>query len=138
MFHPGPPFVSCKAFFCWLLLDLGLEFLRQSQTGCCWLEAWSRLARGMELGSASKLGGTEPHVNRQGMENRVSQVDGVSVPAPACWICGSVGRRLRKGTMASVCPSGWEGYPAALSMIPETSVPPCMTLVPFTLLRQWY
>ena len=33
-----------------------------------------------------------------GRSNSVSQVDGVSDMAPACWLCGG---RFRKGTMAS-------------------------------------
>ena len=40
-----------------------------------------------------------------GRANHVNQVDGVSNMAPACQLCGSVGRGLRKGTMASAHPN---------------------------------
>ena len=37
----------------------------------------------------------------QGRSNSVSQVDGVSDMAPACWLYG--GKDFRNGTMASAC-----------------------------------
>ena len=37
----------------------------------------------------------------QGGTNSVSQVDGVSDMAPACWLCESVEGGFRNGTMAS-------------------------------------
>ena len=44
----------------------------------------------------------------QGRANSVSQVDGVSDMAPACRLCGFMGRGLRKGIVASACLSVWE------------------------------
>ena len=44
----------------------------------------------------------------QGREIVLSQVDGVSDMAPACWLCDSVGGGFRKETMASACLSVWE------------------------------
>ena len=70
--------------------------------------------------------------NHQGGENSVSQVDGVSDMAPACWVCDGEGSEKGQWPM-----------PAFLSvrklcqvraLMPDTSVPPCMPLVPFKLL----
>ena len=47
---------------------------------------WSRVSEDLQGGSSS-----------------VSQVDGVSNMALACWLHGSAGRGLIKGTMASAC-----------------------------------
>ena len=53
-----------------------------------------------QLGWAHKLGGMKPlGVSRVGL----SQVDGISDMAPACWLCGFVGGVFRKRTMASDC-----------------------------------
>ena len=49
----------------------------------------------------------------------------------ACWLCGSVGGRLRK---SSAHPSVWDKTPPAPALMPDTSVAPCMPLVPFKLL----
>ena len=46
--------------------------------------------------------------NLEGRATSVSQVYGVSDTAPACWLCDSVGRGLRKGTMASASTFVWE------------------------------
>ena len=53
--------------------------------------------------------------NHQGGANSVGQVDGVSEMVPACQFCGSVGRALRKETMASATTSVWEKADAQLS-----------------------
>ena len=42
------------------------------------------------------------------LQGEANSVDGVSDMAPTCQVCASVGRGLRKGTMASVCLSVWE------------------------------
>ena len=58
--------------------------------------------------------------------------------APAFWLCGSQGTGLRKGTMASVHFSVWKKAlsPSAPTLMPDTSVPPCMPLVPLRLVPQ--
>ena len=43
--------------------------------------------------------------NHQGRTKSVGHVDGLSDVAPACWFCGSVGGRLRKGVVASASTS---------------------------------
>ena len=58
-----------------------------------------------QLGWAHKLGGMKPlGVSRVGL----SQVDGISDMAPACWLCGFVGGEFRKVTMASALLSVWD------------------------------
>ena len=47
------------------------------------------------------LGGAESLQIFGGRANSVSQMDGVSDMAPACWLCGSVVGGFRKGAMAS-------------------------------------
>ena len=56
---------------------------------------------------------------------------------PACQLCGSVGGGLRKWSMA-LCPpfSLEESCPSALTLLLDTSAPPCMPLLPFKLLTQ--
>ena len=73
--------------------------------------------------------------NYQGGANSVSQVDGVSEMAPACWPCGSLGR-APKGIAASVITSVWgKAAPTpAFAPMPGNSVPSHMSLVPFSLL----
>ena len=53
-----------------------------------------------QLGWARELGGAESLGISTG-SNSVSQVDGVSDMAPACWLRGSAGGGPRKRTMAS-------------------------------------
>ena len=67
----------------------------------------------------------------QGGVNIVSQVDGVSDMAPACWLCGSVGGGFKKGTMNGLCPPF---CPPALTLMPYASASPSMPLVPLKLL----
>ena len=58
--------------------------------------------------------------------------------APACCLCGSVRGGFRTGTMD--CPPFYlgESCPPTLILIPNTSVSPCIPLVPFKLLpRCW-
>ena len=75
-----------------------------------------------------QIGWDEVSENQQGRVNIVSQVD---MHPPA----GSGG--LSKGTMASASTSVWEkAAPLALSLKPDNSVPPHMSLVPFELLPQ--
>ena len=59
-----------------------------------------------QLGWARTLGGAES-LGISNVGQSVSQVDGISDMAPACWLC-SRGGRVRKGTMASFCLSVWE------------------------------
>ena len=55
--------------------------------------------------------------------------------APACWLCGSVWGEFRKGTIASAHLSIWEKCcPPAAVLVPDTSGPPCMPVVPSKLL----
>ena len=44
----------------------------------------------------------------RGEANSVSQVDGVSDMAPACWLCLFVGKRFTTVTIAADCLSVWE------------------------------
>ena len=55
--------------------------------------------------------------------------------ALACWLCGSVGGRVQKRDNGSLLTflSGRK-LPPALSLMPDTSVPLCLPLVPFKLL----
>ena len=55
------------------------------------LTAWVGLQFGWDRASGDLQGGA----------NNVSQVDGVSDTAPACWLCDYVGVGFRKRTMAS-------------------------------------
>ena len=55
-----------------------------------------------QLGWARTLGGAES-LGISNVGQSVSQVDGISDMAPACWLC-SRGGRVRKGTMASAGP----------------------------------
>ena len=57
-----------------------------------------------------------------GRANSVSKVDGISGMIPACWLCGFVGRGLRKGTLTSACLTIGE------KAVPSSSY---MPLVPF-------
>ena len=51
----------------------------------------------------------------------------------------SVGEGLRKGTVVSASTSIWEkDAPPGLTLMPDNSVPPHMSLVPFELLPQWW
>ena len=58
--------------------------------------------------------------------------------APDCWLCGSMGVGFRKGTMVSVTFLSERKLSPALALMPDTSVPPHMSLVPFKLLPQWW
>ena len=72
--------------------------------------------------------------NDQGGAKSVSQVDGVSDglhPLPALWLGGG----LRKGIMASDIAFLWEkASPQRLPLMPDSLVPPCISLMPFNLL----
>ena len=60
-----------------------------------------------------------------------SQVDGVLDMVPACCLCGSVGERLRKRTIASSSTFVWEkAASTALALMLDNSVSPCMLLMP--------
>ena len=53
---------------------------------------------------------------------------------PACLFCDSVGGGRRKGTMAPAHLSVWEkAVPQLLPLMPDTSFPPYIPLVPFKL-----
>ena len=68
----------------------------------------------------------------QGGANSVSHVGTVSDMAPACQLCGSVGGRVQNrdnGLCLLFCLG--ESYPPALALMSNTSVPPCVSLVPF-------
>ena len=69
--------------------------------------------------------------NNQGMVNSVSQADGHSDMAPASQrcVCVCLAGNLRKGTVTSASTP-------ALILMPDNSIPPCMSLVPFKLLPQ--
>ena len=68
----------------------------------------------------------------QGGANSDSQFDGVSDPAPTCWICvGRVWKRINASASISV----WDNAaPAALSLMPNYSFPPHISPVPLKLL----
>ena len=55
--------------------------------------------------------------------------------APACWLCGCWGRAQRRdnGFCLPFCLR--ESCPPAPTLMPDTSVPPCMSLAPFKLLH---
>ena len=73
--------------------------------------------------------------NRQDRATLVNQADGVSdMVLP---LFGCVVGRVQKGDNAAawpleLCPGG--SCPLALSLMPDTSISPCMLLVPFQLL----
>ena len=58
-----------------------------------WKSQWKQF--GQKAGWGGPLG------NHQDETNSVSQVDGDSDMMPTCWLCGSLGGGLRKGTVAS-------------------------------------
>ena len=70
----------------------------------------------------------------QDRANSVNHVDGVWAMAPAGWLCGTVGMGSEKGQWPLPPFSLGEGCPPDLTLIPDTSVSPCMPLVPFKLL----
>ena len=74
-----------------------------------------------QLPWACKLDGAESLRDLQGKSNSVSQVDGVSDVAPVCQLCGGEGLEKKK----------WP----VLALMPDTSVSPCIPLVPFELLE---
>ena len=58
--------------------------------------------------------------------------------ASICWLCCSVVGRAQKkdnGLYLPFCLG--ESYPLALALMPDTSAPPYIPLVPFKLLSQW-
>ena len=69
----------------------------------------------------------------QGEANSVSQIDGVSDLSPDCQLCGSVegGSEKVHGLYMTFCLE--EGCPAALALMPDTSVSPCIPLMPFNM-----
>ena len=68
----------------------------------------------------------------QGGANSVSQVDGISDMAPDCRLCGRWVQKRDNGLCLPFCLG--ESCPPALTLMPHTSVPPHMPLVPFKLL----
>ena len=84
-----------------------------------------------------QLGWERVSGNLQGGAKSVSHVDGVSDMVPACWLCGSVGQGFQQQDNG-LCPPFClrENCPPALTLMPDTSVPPAMSLVPFKLLPQ--
>ena len=88
-----------------------------------------------KLGWACKLYGAESLGNLQGEANSVSQTFGVLDISPACqlcdsvalWLCGERAQKRKNGLCLPFCPT-------ALALMPDTSVHPCMPLVPFELL----
>ena len=64
---------------------------------------------GLKFGWGRALG------NHRSGAHSVSQVDGDSDVAPTCWLCGSVGGGIVKGTMASASTSVWEKAAPQLS-----------------------
>ena len=75
-----------------------------------------------QLGWACKLGGMEP-LRISSVGPSVSQLHGVSNMAPACWLC--------------VCEVSVQKRDSGLlTLMPDTSVPPCKPLVPIKMLPQ--
>ena len=73
--------------------------------------------------------------NHQGEANSVSQVDGFSVMVPACWrlwLCWGRAQKRNNGLCQHFCLG--ESWPTALVLMPDNSVPPHMSLMPFNLL----
>ena len=82
--------------------------------------------------NSSKLDGTKCR-DFQGRANGVSQVDGSSDMAPACWLCGCVeGSERDNGLCLPFCLG--ESCAPALALMPDPTLSPCMPLVPFKLL----
>ena len=72
--------------------------------------------------------------NHQGGENSVRQVDGVSDMMPACWFCGGRAQKRNNGLCHHLCLG--ESCPPAVALMPDTLVPPGMSLMHFNLLSQ--
>ena len=79
-----------------------------------------------------KIGWGRASGNHQGGANSVSQVDGVSDVVPACWLCVGRAQKRNNGLCQHFCLG--ESYPQALALMPDNSVPPPMSLVPFNML----
>ena len=87
-----------------------------------------------QIGWAQKLGGEVS----QGI-TRVEQTVIAKSMESQIWYppAGSMWGRLRKGTTSSASTSVWEkSVPPTLILMPENSLPPCMSLVLFKLLAQ--
>ena len=84
-----------------------------------------------------KIGWGRASGNHQGGAHSMSQVDGVSDMVPTCWLCGSVGVVPEKEQwplphFCFFCLG--ESCPLTLTLIPDNSVHPYMSLIPFNLL----
>ena len=80
------------------------------------------------------MGGGGVSENHQGRAYSVSQVNGDSDILPTCWVCLG---GLIKQTMAFASTSVWKNTtPPILVLMPDDSVPPHVSLVPFKLLPQ--
>ena len=77
-----------------------------------------------QLGWAQKLGGAESLGISKAGQTSVSQFDGVSDMAPACWLCVWRGEDSEKGK--------W----LLLALMPHMSIPPLKAAGPFKLLSQ--
>ena len=72
----------------------------------------------------------------QGRATSVSQVVGVSDMAPDCCFCGGRVQRRDKGLCPIFCLE--ESCPPVPALMPDTSVPSCISVVPFKLPLQCY
>ena len=105
--------------------DPSWEILGKSETwakmGCLYRKATVSMAwMGWQIGWGEVSG------NQQSGENNVSQVDGVSDMAPACWLCVGTVQQRNNGLCQHFCLG--KIYPPALSQMPGAWVPLCTYL----------
>ena len=89
-----------------------------------------------KAGVGLKVGWGRAPEYHQDRANNVSQIDGVSDMAPSCWLCVGRAQKRKNGLCQHICLG--EHCPPALAQMPNNSVPPCMSLMPFNLLLQYW
>ena len=85
-----------------------------------------------QLGWACKLGGAEPQWITKVRQHSVSQVDGISGMSPNCQVCWGRAKKRNNGPRQPRFCLG-ESVPPALTLMPDTSVPPHTPLLPSNL-----
>ena len=83
---------------------------------------------------ACKFGGVGSQVIASWGWNSVYQCDRDSYLEPPCWLCGGEGSEKEQWPLPALL--FWRKLPLQLTLMPDTSVLPHMSLVPFKLLPQ--
>ena len=81
---------------------------------------------GLQIGHVGTAGVTRAR------QKSMNQVDGDSCMVPTYWLCGSTSQKRNNDLCQHFCLG--EAAPPALALMPDNSVPLCISLIPFKLL----